>query len=326
MLSRPAVLLLLPLLAVGTVFCVPAELPEPEGSGEHAPLTVAEPEPEPGLQTLETAASDIEQTERKDELFNSLADLLSRQDQALPEPEQLQEEPAVEPWSTMEQESEQKPALEKEPKQESEQDPEQAEEQEPEQGLGQVEGLVQEADTTSETVVVPVRLTGVPVVPTLPGDEAPEEAGPGADQPPADVPLSANEVPLPAPGRQPVQEPVIVAETAPCLGCVTPILHDGADLRRVANMASKLLEERLDARFSFRVTEVYRASKQIVNGIKYFLTLELASTSCERPVPPFTLCYVGEDAEKVIYSVEMLHQPHRANTELISLRKPARLP
>ena len=40
-------------------------------------------------------------------------------------------------------------------------------------------------------------------------------------------------------------------QTAACLGCVTPILQDGADLRRVANMAAKLLEEKLDSLHTF---------------------------------------------------------------------------
>ncbi|XP_043227588.1 retinitis pigmentosa 1-like 1 protein [Amphibalanus amphitrite] len=143
-------------------------------------------------------------------------------------------------------------------------------------------------------------------------DESPEEI---------DVPLGQNEVPLPSPARTPVQEPLIIAETAACVGCVTPILQDGADLRRVSNMAAKLLEEELDSQHTFRVMEVYRASKQVVNGIKYFLTLEVAPTSCERPLTPFTLCFVASDAERLLYAVELLHQPHRANTELLHLRK-----
>ena len=55
----------------------------------------------------------------------------------------------------------------------------------------------------------------------------------------------------------------VCPQTAACLGCVTPILQDGADLRRVANMAAKLLEDELDSKYTFRVTEVYRASKQV---------------------------------------------------------------
>ena len=74
-------------------------------------------------------------------------------------------------------------------------------------------------------------------------------------------------------------------------------------------------------RLSLLIRSVRTTCRQVVNGIKYFLTLEVAETSCERPLPPFTLCFVASDTPRLLYAVELLHQPHRANTELLSLRK-----
>ncbi|XP_037072123.1 uncharacterized protein LOC119093293 [Pollicipes pollicipes] len=117
---------------------------------------------------------------------------------------------------------------------------------------------------------------------------------------------------------QPVPEESDIGKgEAHCLGCVREITEDSLRLRSVAQTAAALLEDQLTANHTNAVTQVYRAAEQVVNGILYFLTLELAPTNCTRPVQEEAVCSVDTETASELYAVELLDQPHLNNTALL---------
>lgn len=67
------------------------------------------------------------------------------------------------------------------------------------------------------------------------------------------------------------------------------------------------------------------AHPQVVNGLLYQLTLEVAETNCSREEPPSVeeSCVPGEDAERRFFDLTLLVQPHRNHSELTQVEDAA---
>lgn len=137
-------------------------------------------------------------------------------------------------------------------------------------------------------------------------------------------PVPGETVPEPATVTEPstapavdIQEGNVTEKTAPCLGCVREITKDSVALRAVTAQAAELLEKELGIHYMTVVTQVYRAAQQVVNGLLYYLTLELGITNCTRPAPEAAVCTPGVIPDRLLFHVELIDQPHLNNTELL---------
>ncbi|XP_046402563.1 uncharacterized protein LOC124168388 isoform X5 [Ischnura elegans] len=73
-----------------------------------------------------------------------------------------------------------------------------------------------------------------------------------------------------------VDEPKVEKEEAPCMGCPIDIDTEAEGVRVLAQEVLTSME----TAFAHRLVRVVKAQKQVVAGIKYFLTVEIVRTAC----------------------------------------------
>ncbi|XP_021923638.1 uncharacterized protein LOC110831681 isoform X2 [Zootermopsis nevadensis] len=80
--------------------------------------------------------------------------------------------------------------------------------------------------------------------------------------------------------RKPIVEEPIIATHTYCTGCLTDLDVSNPALQEYVDQAVAVIDEGSYGRYMHKVTRIAKAQKQVVNGVKYILQLEVAETSC----------------------------------------------
>ncbi|XP_068226750.1 uncharacterized protein [Palaemon carinicauda] len=82
--------------------------------------------------------------------------------------------------------------------------------------------------------------------------------------------------------RRSVDEELVVPVRAPCLGCPQPAPLNDATILEIADFALKEYDRTADEDDLHMILRLVKAQTQVVAGIKYYLTVELAETECKK--------------------------------------------
>ncbi|GLH11267.1 Cathepsin L [Gryllus bimaculatus] len=107
---------------------------------------------------------------------------------------------------------------------------------------------------------------------------------------------------------QPVVEEPFVVRTAHCSGCPTDLNLDSPALQLLTEQALTQLDEQSSARFKHALVRIIKAQKQVVNGVKYILHLEVGETACPKgSLEDRSTCSVEQDTRTCVF--EFLERP-----------------
>ncbi|KAB7506397.1 Cystatin [Armadillidium nasatum] len=122
--------------------------------------------------------------------------------------------------------------------------------------------------------------------------------------------------------KKAVDEELVVPVKAVCMGCPQPVSLNDPSILRVAEFAVIEYDKISDERELHTIRRLHKAHTQVVNGIKYYLTLELGETDCKKPLSAFnmnrSLCNENFTEEPEICEVVVLEQPWQKSSELVS--------
>ncbi|RXG61060.1 Multicystatin [Armadillidium vulgare] len=122
--------------------------------------------------------------------------------------------------------------------------------------------------------------------------------------------------------KKAVDEELVVPVKAVCMGCPQPVSLNDPSILRVAEFAVIEYDKISDERELHTIRRLHKAHTQVVNGIKYYLTLELGETDCKKPLSAFnmnrSLCNEDFTEEPDICEVVVLEQPWQKSSELVS--------
>lgn len=82
--------------------------------------------------------------------------------------------------------------------------------------------------------------------------------------------------------RRAVDEELVIPVRAPCLGCPQPAPLNDPTIMEIADFALKEFDRTSDEDELHLISRLVKAQTQVVAGVKYYLTLELAQTDCKK--------------------------------------------
>ncbi|XP_007502736.1 cystatin-M [Monodelphis domestica] len=105
------------------------------------------------------------------------------------------------------------------------------------------------------------------------------------------------------------------------LGARTTLSTSSSEVKEVAQKAVEIFNQASNSEYFFKGSKVIKAEKQLVTGIKYFLTVEMGSTECRKDMVTGSKlslagCPFSAEEEKVQCEFEMLVVPWRNETTL----------
>ncbi|XP_068086038.1 uncharacterized protein [Anabrus simplex] len=126
-----------------------------------------------------------------------------------------------------------------------------------------------------------------------------------------EVKVTASEVEA-AEDRQPVVEEPFVTHETYCLGCPTDLNVESAGVRDLAEESLNLLDEGTGSIYKHALVRIVKAQKQVVNGVKYNIYLDVGESSCLKGSPEdrstCTLNNMGGDAVRTCH-FEFVERP-----------------
>ncbi|XP_033609858.1 uncharacterized protein LOC111870693, partial [Cryptotermes secundus] len=109
--------------------------------------------------------------------------------------------------------------------------------------------------------------------------------------------------------RTPIVEEPIIATHTYCTGCPTDLDVSNPALQDYVDQALAVIDEGSHGKYMHRATRIAKAQKQVVNGVKYILQLEVTETSCLKgSTQDRTSCEPNMDSVRIC-SVEFLEKP-----------------
>ncbi|XP_020824025.1 cystatin-M [Phascolarctos cinereus] len=105
------------------------------------------------------------------------------------------------------------------------------------------------------------------------------------------------------------------------LGARTPLSTSHPEVKRVTQYAVETFNKGSNSVYYFRDTRVIKAERQLVSGIKYYLTVEMGSTECRKGSPALDRvsvagCPFSTEEEKLQCQFEVLVVPWTNQTSV----------
>lgn len=124
--------------------------------------------------------------------------------------------------------------------------------------------------------------------------------------------------------KESVGEELVVPVRAVCMGCPQTVSLNDPSVLKAADFAVIEYDRTSDERELHSMIRLHKAHTQVVNGIKYFLTLELAETDCRKPLSAVnmnrTLCNQVLTEETDICEMSIVEKPWQKTLEMVSAR------
>lgn len=122
--------------------------------------------------------------------------------------------------------------------------------------------------------------------------------------------------------RRSVEEELVVPVRAPCLGCPQPAPLNDPIILDIADFALKEYDRTADEDDLHMILRLVKAQTQVVAGVKYYLTVELAETECKKTVTGVdvnrTFCGQDFDEETKICDLHIVDQPWVPARDLVA--------
>lgn len=106
---------------------------------------------------------------------------------------------------------------------------------------------------------------------------------------------------------EPVQEEEFVQKTFPLLGGATDLNLNIEGLDVLTNTALKHIQS--ERNYKPALVKVLRVQRQVVSGVKYILTLEVAETNCDKNIPTTLTCSIVAETSPEICEITYYQQP-----------------
>ncbi|XP_027712047.1 cystatin-M [Vombatus ursinus] len=109
--------------------------------------------------------------------------------------------------------------------------------------------------------------------------------------------------------------------TGNMLGARTPLSTSNPEVKRVTQYAVETFNEGSNSVYYFRDTRIIKAERQLVSGVKYYLTVEMGSTECRKGSAALETvglagCPFSTEEEKLQCQFEVLVVPWTRQTRV----------
>ncbi|XP_045600215.2 uncharacterized protein [Procambarus clarkii] len=122
--------------------------------------------------------------------------------------------------------------------------------------------------------------------------------------------------------KRSVDEELVVPVQAPCLGCPQPAPLNDPTILEIADFALKEYDRTADDEDLHLVLRLIKAQTQVVAGLKYYLTVELAETDCKKTLTGVdvnrTFCRLDSNEETKICDLHVVDQPWIPARDLVA--------
>ncbi|XP_069942203.1 uncharacterized protein [Cherax quadricarinatus] len=137
------------------------------------------------------------------------------------------------------------------------------------------------------------------------------------------VPLLEDDDDIRCEKKRGVEEELVVPVQAPCLGCPQPAPLNDPTIMEIADFALKEYDRTAtDEEDLHLVLRLIKAQTQVVAGLKYYLTVELAETDCKKTLTGVdvnrTFCMQDHDEETKICDLHVVDQPWIPARDLVA--------
>lgn len=122
--------------------------------------------------------------------------------------------------------------------------------------------------------------------------------------------------------KRSVEEELVVPVRAPCLGCPKPAPLNDPTIMEIADFALKEYDRTADEDELHLILRLIKAQTQVVAGVKYYLTVELAETVCKKRLTGVdvnrTFCNQDLTEETKICDLHVVDQPWVPARDLVA--------
>ncbi|XP_042217810.1 uncharacterized protein LOC121863290 isoform X2 [Homarus americanus] len=136
------------------------------------------------------------------------------------------------------------------------------------------------------------------------------------------VPILEGDADIRCERKRSVEEELVIPVRYPCAGCPQPAPLNDPTILEIADFALKEYDRNADEEELHLVLRLLKAHTQVVAGLKYYLTIELAQTDCKKTLTGVdvnrTFCKQDLDEETKICDLQIVDQPWVPARDLVS--------
>ncbi|KAK7028035.1 hypothetical protein SK128_006390 [Halocaridina rubra] len=136
------------------------------------------------------------------------------------------------------------------------------------------------------------------------------------------IPIMNNDNEIHCEKRRSVEEELVVPVRAPCLGCPQSAPLNDPTIMEISDFALKEFDRTSDEDELHMISRLIKAQTQVVAGVKYYLTVELAQTDCKKTLTGIdvnrTFCNQDFTEDVKVCDLHVVDQPWVPARDLVA--------